>query len=187
MIERTSKIEFVRAGLSRYPDARETVDYFETTVMEAIFAAFEAKTIWQHFRPLRNAEGSLESGKATGPVARFINAYIAGALPNRNEGKEKVWLSLGLFWRPPRRPSADVVASSSCWFDRGGGPVPRVDLPSRDSRVAIGPLYKRGERRLILEPREDFDPAEAFALLLDSMDDALVSDGGVSGTSEAAP
>ena len=186
MIERTSKIEFLRAGLSRYPDARETVDYFETTVMEAIFAAFEAKTSWKNFQLVRSADGSLVSGKAIGPVARFINAYIAGALPNRNDGKDRVWLSLGLFWRTPRRPNADVVAVADCWFD-GGGPVPRVDLPSRDSRVSIGAVYKKGERRLVLEPREDFDPAEAFAILLDSMDDALVSDGGVTGTSVTAP
>jgi len=96
-----------------------------------------------------------------------------------------VWLSLGLFWRTPRRPHADVLAVTDCWFDGGGGPAPRVDLPSRDSRVAIGPVYKRSERRLILEPREDFDPVEAFGLLLDSMDDALSTVESVSGTSVA--
>lgn len=94
MLGTTSKSEFLRVGLARYPDARETVDYFEVTVMEAIFAAFEAKAVWNRFQPIRDSAGSLLSGKATGTVDRFIHAFVAGTLPNRVGGKEKVWVSI---------------------------------------------------------------------------------------------
>jgi hypothetical protein len=173
MLEKTSKIEFVRVGLLRYPDARETVDYFQTSVTEAIFAAFEAKTNWKYFQPFRDPGGSLEAGKATGSVDRYIHAFIAGTLPNRNGGKEKVWIYLGLYWKPPRRPHAPVVAACSCSVDKGGA-VPLLDLPGRDPQVELGALYKRGERRLLLAAREeDFDLDQAFSLLLDCIDEAM--------------
>lgn len=180
MLEKASMMEFLRVGLSRYPDARETVDYFQTSVMEAIFAAFEAKT-WKNFQPFRN-QGGLELGKATGSVDRFIQGFIAGTLPNRNGGKEKIWIYLGLYWNPRRRPSAQVVAACSSWVEKGG-PIPLLDLPGRDQQVALGPLNKRGERRLMVEPREDFDPSETFSLLLDCIDEAMGAVGTVTGAS----
>ncbi len=181
MLEKTSRMEFLRVGLLRYPDARETVDYFQSSVMEAILAAFEAKTNWKNFQPSRNQEG-FETGKATGSVDRFIHAFIAGTLPNRNGAKEKIWIYLGLYWNPPRRPNAQVVAACSSWVEKGG-PISLLDLPDRDQKVALGPLYKRGERRLIVEPREDFDAAETFSLLLDCIDEAMGGIGIVNGTS----
>lgn len=49
MLDATAKLNFLREGVKRYPDARETVDYFQTSVLEAIFAAFEARSNWNHF------------------------------------------------------------------------------------------------------------------------------------------
>jgi len=40
MLDDTSRIEFLRAGMAPYPAARETVDYFETTLMKLIVDAF---------------------------------------------------------------------------------------------------------------------------------------------------
>lgn len=56
MLDATSKTKFFRDGLVHYPDARETVDYFQTSATEAMFAAFEA-TNWKNFKPHRDSEG----------------------------------------------------------------------------------------------------------------------------------
>jgi len=173
MLDRTRKADFIREGLARYPDARETVDYFQSSVMEAIFAAFEAKTNWKNFQPRRDGEGSLESGRGIGSVDRFVQAWIAGTLPNLIAANEKVWLSLGLYWRPPTRPSAPVVAACHAWTEKGAV-VPLV-VPGRNQRIIIGALFKKSERRLLLEPGKDFDPLEALSLLLDTADEAMAT------------
>jgi hypothetical protein len=171
MLDSASKIEFLRIGLARYPDARETVDYFETTLMDPIFAAFNAKADWKSFQPRRDSAQALQSGKFIGPADRYIHAWIGGTLTSRGIS-EKVWLTLGIYWNPSRRPNARAVAASACNIDRGG-PVPFADLPGRSERVVIGPLNRPTERRLLLDLGDDFDPAEAFSLLLDAADDAL--------------
>ena len=51
MAGETSVIAFFREGLSHYPDARETVDYFENRVQMAISAAFDAKTTGRDSSP----------------------------------------------------------------------------------------------------------------------------------------
>lgn len=172
MLDKTSRIDFLRTGLTRYADARETVDYFETTMMDSIVAAFEAKTDWTNFQPIRDSDGHLQFGKAIGPVDRFVHAYIAGALPTRNE-KRRAYLSLGVYWNPRQFKSARVVAASQCWMGEKGGVVSFLDLDSRDTRLVLGSIHKRGERRVLLEVNDGFEPVEDFALLLDSADDAL--------------
>jgi len=171
MLDRTKKAEFIREGLARYPDARETVDYFQSSVMEAIFTAFETKMNWKTFQP-RRLGGSLESGRGIGD--RFIQGWIEGTLQNLYAAGEKMWLTLGLYWRPPRRPSAPVVAACHASREKGAL-VPLVDVPGRNQRINIGPLYKPGESRLLLEPGQDFDLSETFSLLLDTADEALVT------------
>lgn len=185
MLEKTSTIEFLRTGLSRYADARETVDYFETATTKAIVAAFEAKANWKNFQPIREA-GSLQSGNATGSVDRFIHAFLAGTVPSRNEGKEKMWIYLGLYWKPPRRPNARVVAATHAVFEKGI-PVPLLDAPSRNKQIGLGPLFRKNDRRLWVEPGDDFDPAEIFALLLDSVDEALAVNEAAGRTALDAP
>jgi hypothetical protein len=170
MLDATNKIKFFRDGLVHYPDARETVDYFQTSAMEAIFGAFEAAN-WKNFKPHRDSEGSLQSARATGPVDRYIQASIDGTLANRNRGKETVTLYLFLWWNPPLRPKAQVVAACVAWDEKR--PVQLLDLPDRDQRVVLGLVKKKGELCLLLEPTKDFDPAEAFPLLLHSIDEAM--------------
>ena len=47
MAENTSDLAFFREGLARYPEARETVDFFENSVLDALSKAFEEKTEWK--------------------------------------------------------------------------------------------------------------------------------------------
>ena len=63
MLDDNTKAAFVRDGLLRYPTARDTVDYFQTTVVETIQRAFEEKSDpWHNFEP-RHQGGSLEDRK----------------------------------------------------------------------------------------------------------------------------
>ena len=70
------------------------------------------------------------------------------------------------------------MPSSACvrvllWPDREGyaRSAPRSSGPHK--RLVIGPLNRKSERRLLLDADDDFDPNEAFPLLLDSLEDAL--------------
>jgi len=171
MAGKTSEIAFFREGLSHYPDARETVDYFENCVQEAISAAFDAKTTWKRFQPVRDSGGSLQKAKLTGPVDRYISVNIAGTLPSRNGDTDKVWIVLGLCWNPRCRPARTVAYCYGA--SEKSTSVPLLDLPVRDRRLVIGPLNRKTERRLLLDADDDFDPDEAFPLLLDSLDDAM--------------
>jgi hypothetical protein len=130
---------------------------------------FEAKTDWKNFHP-RKRDTSFEYGKVIGPIDRYIQLWVEGTMPNQNG--IRAWLSLGLFWKPARRPSAPVVAVSYAWTEKGV-PLSLVDLPGRNPHVLLGPLSKRSERRLFLEPGDEFDPGETFGLLLDAADEAL--------------
>lgn len=168
MDEKLSQLEFLREGLARYADARETVNYFQTSILEALFRVFEAKMNWKNFEPVR-VEGNLESAKYIGNV--YITAYIAGTLRNRKSANEKVFISLGLYWNPPLRRSASVVAYSACWTEKNT-PVP-FNPPKPGSGVTLGSIGKKSERYILLEPGTDFDPDVSFALLLDAADDAL--------------
>ena len=53
MLDDTTKAAFIRDGLVHYPGARETVDYFQTTILESIQKAFEEKDEWKNFKPHR--------------------------------------------------------------------------------------------------------------------------------------
>ncbi|MBK9240537.1 MAG: hypothetical protein IPL75_09815 [Acidobacteria bacterium] len=171
MLDETGKAQFLRVGLERYPDARDTVDYFQASVVDAIISAFSEKTTWKNFQPRRDAEGNMETGKVIGSGDRYIQAWVLGALPRLSETKERVWLSLGLYWKP-KRLSAPVVAFSNAWTEKGVM-VPFSDVAGRDKRVTLGAVTKKSDRRLFLVPGKDFGPEEAFLLLLDSADDAL--------------
>ena len=172
MAGKTSEITFFREGLSHYPDARETVDYFENCVQEAISTAFDAKTNWKKFQPVRDSGGSLQKTKVTGPVDRYISVNVVGTLPNRIGGAERVWIVLGLCWNPRCRPARSVAF---CYgVTEKSTAVQLLDLPARDKRLVIGPLNRKSERRLLLDADDDFDPDEVFPLLLDSVEDAMV-------------
>jgi hypothetical protein len=146
-----SEIAFLREGLLRYPGARETVQYFERHVLDAIFSAFETRANWKHFQPVRK-KGSLEFGKGMGNV--FINAWIVGAVPTRN--LPKVFLGLGLHWTLPLvKGTANAVAACNCnaSIDGVNRPVPFNRLESRQG-ITLAPVYRRSEEpRLTRHPR----------------------------------
>ncbi len=175
MLDHAQVAAFVREGLLRYPDARETVDFFQTSILDALTAAFQSKPSWRNFQPRLDSDGNLQSSKIIGAGDRYIQLYIEGTVPGRMRPSGKAWLSLGLFWKPTRRPNTPVVAACHSSTEKGA-PVPLLDLPDRDKRIMLGPLYKRSERRLFLEAGPDFEPAETFALLLEAGDDALAEE-----------
>lgn len=106
MLDEANKIKFLRDGLVHYPDARETVDYFERSVKEAIVAAFEAKTNWKNFRPHRgDSTGSLQVGNGTGD--RFIHAFLGARYRTGTETKRRsglTWVSIGILLVVQTRP-----------------------------------------------------------------------------------
>jgi hypothetical protein len=169
MIDDTTKVAFVREGLKHYPGARETVDYFQTTILEGIQNAFEEKTDWKHFEP-RRQDGNLEYGKAVGSIDRYIQSWARGTI--QTQGGINAWLAISLIWNPMRRPNSPVLVVANAWTDKGVV-LALLDSPGRNPRVMLGPVSRRNERRLFLEPGDDFDPYEAFALVLDAADDAL--------------
>jgi hypothetical protein len=176
MAHKTNELEFFRTGLLRYADARDTVDYFESSVQKALLGAFNGKADWRHFVPDRDSSGNLVTGKGLGISDRFISVWMAGTLLSRKaDSGRRVWVGMSVYWRPPQRTSASVVVSCHAWFE-GNGLVPLLDVPDRDRRVLIGTTDRRNERKLFIEPAEDFDPSDAFSLLLASLDNGLASE-----------
>ena len=171
-----NELAFFREGLSRYAVARETVEYFEQRVLEAIFNAFETRSAWTHFQPVRK-KGSLEFGKGKGNV--FISACILGAVITRNI--PKAWLGLSLNWNPPLvkgvgNAPVTAVAACHCNTTNADGlstPV-AFNEPASEGLISLGPLNRRREEpRFWLVASDTFDPDESFGLLLDAADAAL--------------
>jgi hypothetical protein len=175
VLDGTAKLDFVREGLKRYPDARGVVDYFQSSILDALTAAFEERSAWTHFQPLLR-DGRLDMGKSIGPTDRFIQAWIVGTIGNI---PMKTFLGLGLWWSPPRQPGVHVVAACHATNEKGVQ-LPMQDVPSRSKSVKLGPLQRRTESRLFIPLADDFEPKETFSLLLESADEALgvVAQGG---------
>lgn len=167
MTNPTSELDFLREGLVRYADAKETVSRFQSAVQDALLGALTSQT-WRNFRP-NLTNDAFESNKAMGSI--FIHAYIAGTVPSR-EATEKVWVSLGLYWHPPLYQAASVVAACHVWLDKTWVWVPFNPVPPQ-SKVIAGALYKKGERRLFLPLAKDFTPDTSFSALLEVVDAAL--------------
>ena len=159
---------FIREGLSRYEDARETVNAFQTCIYDLIARVLDAKADWKHFVPIRT-HGVLQTTRAQGAV--LLHVYIAGHVPGRGI-KERVWLSLGLYWSPPLRRSASVVVASTCWVDGMGALVP-FHSPCAPNGVSLAPIYKKSELRLVADVGPDSDLEQVLTTLLDAADDAL--------------
>lgn len=172
MADRASEIAFFREGLSHYPDARETVDYFEKSVEESISRAFDAKTQWKTFQPTYEAALRIKKTKFIGQLDPHVSVYIGGTLPSQNGSQVKVWVYLGLWWNPQYCPSMSSVAYCHCARERGTS-IQLPDLPNRDKRLSFGPLNRKNKLCLLLNANSDFDPDDAFPLLLDALDDAL--------------
>src|SRR5262245_54613041 len=117
MLDDAQMTAFLREGLLRYPDARESVDFFQASILDVLTATFQSKPSWRNFQPRLDSDGNLQSGKVIGAGERYIQLYIAGAVPRRMIPGDNVWLSLGLFWKPTRRPNTPVVAACHSWAD----------------------------------------------------------------------
>lgn len=157
---------FVREGLFRYAEARETVKFFESCIYELLMRTFESKVSWAHFQPLRTQNG-LELTKAPGA----LHVYLAGHVPGRSL-LTKVWLDIGIVWNPTLRRSKAVVLCANCWIDKTGAAVP-FNAPPSVTGPQIGGLYRRSERKLLLDVAPDSDIEQLLAELLDAADDAL--------------
>lgn len=171
MFNPQEKLAFLHAGLDRYADARETVDYFETAVQELLLLTLRSKETWKHFRPTKTS-GQFEFGKSTGPADRFIAAWIGGDRPGPEGKPLRTWMCLGLYWNQPLVPKAHVIAAAHAWGDKGRF-VHLADRPDRDPRVELVPTNKMSERRLVVGPLGDVEIQDALALLLTALDDAL--------------
>jgi hypothetical protein len=88
----------------------------------------------------------------------------------------RTWLSLGLYWKPPRQPNIPVAAA--CHASGEKGFMLQLAKAARPEPVRLGPLYKRTETRLFVEAGDDFDPAGTFGVLLEAADAAV---GAISG------
>ena len=122
----------------------------------------------------KEEDGDLESGKGVGPgTDRYVQAYIAGALPSQQLRKG---LALTRRALEPATSSKFEGCRRLHLLDFGGwGAVKFREVPTRDRRMLIAPIYKRDlHRRLLLELSEQsFNPALDFALFLDAADEAL--------------
>ena len=75
MLDRDT-LEFVRSGLDRYPDARETLGFFEETIHKSIVDALRQRE-WRTFRPSTSNKGGLAISKAKGDT--FLHAWLEGS------------------------------------------------------------------------------------------------------------
>jgi hypothetical protein len=168
LLDPETKLKFLCEGLKRYPEARETVDYFQKEMIDAMEEAFRERAgAWRNFEPTLN-QGSLESGKIIGANERYLQCWIVGTVRGTSG---RTWLNLGLYWKAPRLPNIPVAAACHASGEKG---VPlQLANVARDNAVRLGPLYKRTETRLFVEAGDDFDPAEKFRVLLEAADDAL--------------
>lgn len=156
---------FIRDGLSRYAQARDTIEYFESRMHEVLRQTFDERTTWKNFRRARDTNGDLLppiTGRS-GAQTRWLWAYVEG----EKRGDEKTFLTLGLCWNPPKVPNPVVLYSA---FTTGAGKLVNLtDRPDRDPRVRLGSI-DRNERRAFLVPTADFDAASDLAVLLEATD-----------------
>lgn len=168
MNESMERAAFVREGLLHYEKARQTINHFHGCIYDMLADGFAEREQWKHFHP-RRLQGELQIGKAPGAV--YLSSYIAGDLPERgNPGK--AWLSAGIYWSAPLRRSASPVLSATCWLDGQQGSI-SFNQPRGLQHVLLGALYRRNERRLIIELTPDADIERLLADLLDAADEAL--------------
>jgi hypothetical protein len=157
MLDRDT-LEFVRTGLERYPDARETVSFFEETIYKSIVDALQHRE-WRTFHPLTNNKGGRVIAKNKGIT--FIHAWIDGS--TKYPGVRSVYL--GIYWEDP------VVAAVGL-FDEKYKKFPIKSASALNGKVRFNP----SDQSLGLEIGTEFDPDTDFKRLLDALEDAIESD-----------
>jgi hypothetical protein len=149
-------LEFVRTGLERYPDARETVNFFEETIHKLIVAALQQRK-WRTFHPSKNNKGGLAITKTKGDA--YLHAWLDGST-RRQSSVRSVYL--GIYWEEP------VIAAVGL-FGEKWKKLP-LKLPSAPNK---GIKYNPFDHTLRLEVGKDFEPDVDFRRLLDPLEDAI--------------
>jgi len=153
-------LEFVRAGLERYPDARATVTFFEDTVSKAIMGALQQQP-WRTFRPSNSPKGGLAISKGKGDT--FLQAWLEGS--TRYLGGKVRYVYLGVYWENP------VVAAVGIFDERW------KKLPLRPPAMLSPSIrFAPSDQSLGIEIGQEFDPDVDFRNLLDALERALESD-----------
>lgn len=158
MLDRDT-LEFVRSGLDRYPDARETLGFFEETIHKSLVDALRQRE-WRTFRPSTSNKGGLAIVKAKGDT--FLHAWLEGSTTRQGTVR---FVYLGIYWEDP------VVAAVGLWDERW------KKLPVKPpSGLIEGIKFNPSDQSLGLEVGKDFEPDADFKRLLDALEDALESD-----------
>ena len=149
-------LQFVRTGLLRYADARETVRFFEETINKSVIDALQQRR-WRTFRPSTKDPGGLEIGKGKGDT--FLQAWLQGS--TKPNGKLRI-VVLGIYWEDP------VIAAAGLWNEKWRKhPVKAPSAP--DERIKFNP----SDQRLSLEVGKEFEPSADFKRLLDALEDVI--------------
>jgi hypothetical protein len=170
MLDEKAKAEFLRLGVSKYPDAWATVDAFENEIFSAIKAAFEEKAPWAGFEP-RLVNGSVDFKKLIGRELRWMSGSVIGTLASL-DGPQLGEINLGVFWNPPHQ-SHSVVAACAPWLGKSWMAMRWPE--QRQPPLEVGPLYNKNERRLYVGLSRQTELREAFTMLLDAVDNALAT------------
>lgn len=169
MLDKTQQMKFVQAGLEAYPDAKDTVEYFEESVFAALTTALESK-VWRNVEP-KKAKNQVVTSRARGTAPRALNTWIEGRVIARPEiAERRVFVFLAMMWNPPAAVGAKVALVASAGFERGS--VPLLDLASRDAQVRLV-KFKGSDARLVAKIAEFKEPWDALPGLLEALDDAL--------------
>jgi hypothetical protein len=152
-------LEFVRIGIERYPNARETVSFFEETIHKSIIDALRQRE-WRTFRPSTSSKGGLVIGKAKGDT--FLHAWLEGSTTGQAQAR---YVYLGIYWEDP------VVAAVGLKDEKWR------NLPMKPPSVLIsGIRFTPSDQSLGLEVGKEFEPDADFKRLLDALEDAIQSD-----------
>ena len=151
-------LEFVRIGLERYPDARDTVSSFEETIHKSIVDALQHRE-WRTFLPSTNNKGGRAIAKAKGNT--FLHGWLEGS--TKYQGVRFVYL--GIYWENP------VVAAVGLWDEKW------KKFPIKQTSAPNGAIkFNPSDQSLGLEVGKEFDPDADFKRLLDALEDAIESD-----------
>lgn len=148
---------FLREGLTRYPEAFNTVRLFEQTLKEQIVDLLESKDDWTTFA-FPNGEKVIKTfanGRAGEGI--WICALATGLL----NGTEEARIETGLWWSPPKLKVPAIVYAS---FYEQPAKLCRFKGTSADPRIRFADLMRY--TRLYVEPSPDFEVSADLDLVL---------------------
>lgn len=154
-------LEFVRTGLARYPDARETIGFFEEAILKSVVDALQQRK-WRTFRPSTNNKSGLAIA-AKGKGDTYLHAFLEGS--TKSQGMVRI-VYLGIYWEDP------VVAAVSLCDEKW------KEFPLKPPTVAPdeGIKFNPSDQSLFLAVGNEFEPDADFKRLLDALEDAIESD-----------